>query len=159
MDSTKLREYHKFLTDQPHIAAQERDEALTTWMVREWKDAGLDRVETAEYEFYLSWPNQTNPNKIRLLDGDGQVQFTSKHKEEELRAGDDNPNFVHAFNGYAPPGEVTGQLVYVNYARVEDLRRLEDELGVSVEGKICFARYGKIYRGNKVRTNRNSLLS
>ncbi len=42
-----------------------------------------------------------------------------------------------------------GQLVYVNYGRVEDLAELED-MGISVEGKICFARYGKIFRGNKV---------
>ncbi len=44
---------------------------------------------------------------------------------------------------------MTGRLVYVNYGRVEDLRELED-MGVSVQGHICIARYGKIFRGNKV---------
>lgn len=39
--------------------------------------------------------------------------------------------------------------MYVNYARVEDFDRL-DELGVSVNGSIVIARYGKIFRGNKV---------
>ena len=38
-------------------------------------------------------------------------------REEELREGDDHKDFVHAFNAYAPAGTVTGQLVYVNYAR------------------------------------------
>jgi hypothetical protein len=38
--------------------------------------------------------------------------------------------------------------VYVNYGTVEDLAELE-RLNVSVVGKICIARYGKIFRGNK----------
>ena len=88
---------------------------------------------------YLSWPNQTDPNKVYLLDGNEQVQFISKHKEVELREGDDHPDFVHAFNGYAPPGDIQGVPVYVNYARVQDLRELED-MGVSLKGKICIAR-------------------
>ena len=47
----------------------------------------------------------------------GNEKFKSHYKEEELREGDDHKNFVHAFNAYAPAGTVTGQLVYVNYAR------------------------------------------
>ncbi|KAK8720840.1 hypothetical protein OTU49_013053, partial [Cherax quadricarinatus] len=40
-------------------------------------------------------------------------------------------------------------LVYANYARVEDFDRLE-ELNVSVRGCVVIARYGKIFRGNKL---------
>ena len=47
----------------------------------------------------------------------GKERFKSHYKEEELREGDDHKDFVHAFNAYAPAGTVTGQLVYVNYAR------------------------------------------
>ncbi len=43
---------------------------------------------------------QTNPNKIYLMNNEGEVKFTSMHKEVELREGDDSPNFIHAFNGY-----------------------------------------------------------
>ena len=150
IDGPKLREFLKYLTAEPHIAALRRDQELTEWIKDSWEDMGLDRVELQDYNYFLTWPNQTNPNKIYLRDSSGQVQFTSKHKEEELREGDDHPDFVHAFNGYAPAGDVTGELVYVNYGRVEDFQKLRDDLGVSVEGKICIARYGKIYRGNKV---------
>lgn len=93
---------------------------------------------------------QTNPNKIFLLDGKGDIAFTSKHKEVELRPGDDHANFIHAFNAYTPGKTVEGDLVYVHYARVEDLQKLK-ELKVEVKGKICMARYGKIFRGNKVK--------
>ena len=45
---------------------------------------------------------------------------------------------------------MSGDLVYVHYARIEDMQKLK-KLGISVEGKICMARYGKIYRGNKLK--------
>ena len=42
-----------------------------------------------------------------------------------LRKGDDHPEFIHAFNAYTPPATIEGDLVYVHYARVEDLRKLK----------------------------------
>ena len=45
---------------------------------------------------------------------------------------------------------MTGELVYVNYGRVEDIERLRS-LGVSLEGKIAISRYGKIFRGNRLK--------
>ena len=43
-----------------------------------------------------------------------------------------------------------GELVYVNYGRVEDYRTLEKNLSMKVDGKIALVRYGKIFRGDKV---------
>jgi hypothetical protein len=40
--------------------------------------------------------------------------------------------------------------VYVNYGRVEDFQFLERNMSINVTGKIVLARYGKIFRGNKV---------
>lgn len=42
-------------------------------------------------------------------------------------------------------------LVYVNYGRTEDFFKLERDMGINCTGKIVIARYGKIFRGNKVR--------
>ena len=69
-----------------------------------------------------------------------QVQFTSRHKEDVLRPEDEHPDFVHSFHGFSPAGDVTGELVYVNYGRVEDIQTLQ-ELGVSLDGKIAISRY------------------
>ncbi|XP_055493247.1 N-acetylated-alpha-linked acidic dipeptidase 2 isoform X2 [Leucoraja erinacea] len=44
-----------------------------------------------------------------------------------------------------------GDLVYVNYGRYEDFTWLEREMGLNCTGKIVLARYGKIFRGNKVK--------
>ena len=53
-------------------------------------------------------------------------------------------------NGYSGEGDVTGEVVYVNYGLIEDYAQL-DSLGVSVRGKIVMARYGRSFRGIKAR--------
>ena len=56
---------------------------------------------------------------------------------------------IATFNGYSASGDVTAELVYVNYGREEDFELL-DRQNISVAGKIVIVRYGKIFRGNKV---------
>jgi N-acetylated-alpha-linked acidic dipeptidase len=53
-------------------------------------------------------------------------------------------------NGYSGQGDVTADVVYVNYGLIEDYAQL-DSMGVSVKGKIAIARYGRSFRGIKAR--------
>jgi hypothetical protein len=53
--------------------------------------------------------------------------------------------------GYAPAGTFEGEIVFVNFGRVEDFEKLKNELNVSVDGKIAIMKYGKIFRGDKVK--------
>ena len=46
--------------------------------------------------------------------------------------------------------DVQGRLVYVNYGRIEDYSRLAKNLSINVNGSIAIARYGRIFRGDKV---------
>ena len=150
VDSDNIRSYLKIITSAPHIAASEQDSFLTKWISDKWREFGLDHVNLERYNLLLSYPDHENPNKIYINDSEGRVQFTSRHKEDVLRAEDEHPDFIHAFNAFSPAGTVSGDLVYVNYARVEDISKLE-ELGVNLTGKIAIARYGKLFRGNKVK--------
>ena len=150
VESDNIRSYLKIITSAPHIAASEQDSFLTKWIAEKWREFGLDHVNLERYNLLLSYPDPENPNKIYINDAEGRVQFTSRHKEDVLRAEDEHPDFIHAFNAFSPAGNVSGDLVYVNYARVEDISRLE-ELGVNLTGKIAIARYGKLFRGNKVK--------
>lgn len=43
------------------------------------------------------------------------------------------------------------ELMYVNYGRVEDYQWLVSNKSINVTEKIVIARYGKIFRGDKVR--------
>ena len=85
------------------------------------------------------------------------MQFESKHKEVELREGDDHKDFVHAFNGYAPAGDVEvdiADVVYTHYTRVEDLQELGEAetfkfvLKTNLESGFAFQkRWGSAWRG------------
>lgn len=149
-----LRNNLKELTKRPHLAGTARDDELAILIQQRFIEAGFDSSELVPYNVLLSNPDHSNPNLITLTNGAGQVVFTSKYKEEGLHPDDDDPEFVHAFNAYTPAGDVqtnpgTG-VVYVNYGRVEDFDLLE-ERGIDVTGHIVMARYGKIFRGNKVK--------
>jgi hypothetical protein len=52
---------------------------LTAWIQREWEEQGLDNVSLATYEFLLSYPDQANPNKIYLVDKDGNQVTINFH--------------------------------------------------------------------------------
>ena len=63
---------------------------------------------------------------------------------EDPDSGDQTP----LYNAYSGDGDVTGEVVYVNYGMPADFERLK-ELDVSVKGKIVIARYGAGWRGIK----------
>ncbi|HEX6976105.1 MAG TPA: transferrin receptor-like dimerization domain-containing protein, partial [Vicinamibacterales bacterium] len=57
-------------------------------------------------------------------------------------------NQLPTFNAYSADGDVTADLVYVNYGTPEDYEHLA-KIGVDVKGKIVIARYGRSWRGIK----------
>lgn len=77
-------------------------------------------------------------------------QYEATIKEKVLHPDEDDPNVVLPFNAYAKEATVEGDLIYVNYARQEDFVRLENEFQLNCDNKIAIARYGKIFRGDKV---------
>ena len=71
--------------------------------------------------------------------------------EEEKIRGDqwaDKPGILPAYNAYSPSGDVTGEIVYVNFGVPADYETLQ-KLGIDVKGKIVLARYGGSWRGIK----------
>jgi len=85
---------------------------------------------------------------------DGVMVFESQKKEKTLRPEDEFPDhkIVPPFNAYSPPGDITSsKMIYVNYGREEDFHWLKTEQNVDFEGSVVIARYGKIFRADKVR--------
>ncbi|KAB7496032.1 hypothetical protein Anas_04285 [Armadillidium nasatum] len=151
-DRDNIREILRYLSEKPHMAASPRDDETAEYVRKKFEEAGFDSSELVPYNIYLSKPDPQNPNMI-TLDMNGETIFESHYKEVPIHEGDDDPDFVHAFNAYTPAGTVSTEpgvgVVYVNYGRIEDFEKLE-ELGINVTGHIVIARYGKIFRGNKV---------
>ncbi|KAB7496029.1 hypothetical protein Anas_04286, partial [Armadillidium nasatum] len=139
-DRNNMREILRYLSDKPHLAASPRDNELAEYVKIKFEEAGFDSSELVPYNVYLSKPNPENPNK-------------SHFREEPIHEGDDDPDFIHAFNAFTPAGTVSTEpgvgVVYVNYGEIEDFERLA-EIGINVTGHIVIVRYGEIFRGNKV---------
>ncbi|MAE70034.1 MAG: folate hydrolase [Gemmatimonadetes bacterium] len=79
------------------------------------------------------------------------VAFTASLEEPALAedaTSDQKDEQLPTYNAYSVDGDVTGELVYVNYGVPEDYEELARR-GIDVEGKIALARYGKSWRGIK----------
>jgi N-acetylated-alpha-linked acidic dipeptidase len=92
----------------------------------------------------LPWPGERRieivaPDRLRL-----QVE------EEKIRGDQwaDKPGILPAYNAYSPSGDVTGEIVYVNFGVPADYETLA-KLGIEVKGRIVLARYGGSWRGIK----------
>lgn len=80
----------------------------------------------------------------------GPVNYKALLKEPALKE-DETSNQqgqLPIYNAWSADGDVTGELVFVNYGLPQDYEEL-DKLGISVKGKIVIAKYGRSWRGIK----------
>ncbi|WP_040280463.1 M28 family peptidase, partial [Xanthomonas citri] len=110
------------------------------------RDYGWDaRIET----FEVLWPSPRS-SQLELL---GPKPYIARLKEPPLAGDNTSTQTEHVLPPYViygGNGDVTGDLVYVNYGIAEDYEALARN-GVDVRGKIVIARYGKGWRGLKPR--------
>uniref|UniRef100_A0A672MTA6 Glutamate carboxypeptidase 2 n=1 Tax=Sinocyclocheilus grahami TaxID=75366 RepID=A0A672MTA6_SINGR len=139
------------LTRLPHLAGSQQNLDLAKQIRAEWMEFGLDSVELVPYDVLLSYPNKTNPNYISIVDHLGNEIFNTSLAEPVPEGYEDVTDIVPPYSAFSAKGQPEDELVYVNYGRTEDFFKLERELGINCSGKIIIARYGKIFRGNKVK--------
>ncbi len=141
----KLAEEHlRILTAAPHIAGSPEDKKTADYVAQKFREAGLD-TEIVEYRVWLNYPKEIS---VQATAPSG-VKMKGPHKE---RVSDDpfqnDPRVVMPFNGYSPSGEAEADVIYANYGRPEDLKKLQ-EMKIDVRGKILLVRYGQNFRGVK----------
>ncbi|XP_078700064.1 glutamate carboxypeptidase 2-like [Branchiostoma floridae x Branchiostoma belcheri] len=153
MDPARIEEFLRILTEKPHMAGTQGGYELAEYVRQTWEDQGLDSAKIAPYDVLLSYPHPDSPSYVALLDGSGNEIFRSSVAGEPQLDVDPPFNISGVpppFAAYSPSGVVEGNLVYVNYARTSDFDLLKSR-GISVEGKIAIARYGRTSRGRKLR--------
>lgn len=131
------------MTAQPHHIGSPYEIALADYVAREYAGFGLD-VSRYEYSVLVPWPGErridiVSPDRVTLP------------VEEETLPGDRwaaMPGILPAYNAYSPAGDVTADVVYVNFGVPADYEVLERR-GIDVKGKIVLARYGGAWRGIK----------
>jgi N-acetylated-alpha-linked acidic dipeptidase len=139
-----LRAYMKRLSARPHHLGSVYDKDNAEWILSKFKKWGLPaRIEAFEVLF-------PSP-KERLVELVAPTQFVAKLQEPTL-AEDPTSSQVdeqlRTYNAYSADGDVTAELVFVNYGIPSDYEYLE-RLGISVSGKIVIAKYGGSWRGIK----------
>ncbi|XP_041468026.1 N-acetylated-alpha-linked acidic dipeptidase 2-like [Lytechinus variegatus] len=145
-----IEQYLRELSSRPHMAGTPAEKENAEMLVNLWTEYGFDSARLIPYDVLLAYPDPDNPNKVMITDN-GEVNFTTALHEEILRPEDDHPDVVPPFNAYSAQGEPEGPLVYVNYGRAEDFEWLaKNKPEINITGCIAIARYGKVFRGNKV---------
>ncbi|XP_053177566.1 N-acetylated-alpha-linked acidic dipeptidase 2 [Scomber japonicus] len=151
MQADQIREHLRKFTRLPHLAGTEQNLKYAEQFKKEWQEFGLDSVELVPYDVLLSYPNKSQPNYISIVDAQGNEVVKTSLAEPVPEGYEDVSNIVPPYSAFSPKGQPEGDLVYVNYGRTEDFFQLERQMGINVTGKIVIARYGKIFRGNKVK--------
>ncbi|HXE89606.1 MAG TPA: M28 family metallopeptidase [Terriglobales bacterium] len=146
-DAMRAGEHLRILTAEPHLAGTPGDRKTAEYVAEQYRKAGLE-TEIVEYKVWMNYPAEISV-RIQLPDGRTFTGPTPEHVSGDPFQSD--PRVVTAYNGFSPSGEVEAEVVYANYGRPEDFRKLK-EMGVDVAGKIVIVRYGSNFRGVKAYT-------
>ena len=140
-----MRAYMRLLSAHPHHVGSPYDKQNAEWILGKFKEFGLD-AHIEQFEVLFPTPKE----RLVELVGGG-TKFTAKLREPALSVdptSNQQSEQLPTYNAYSIDGDVTAELVYVNYGVPEDYEQLE-RMGVSVKGKIVIARYYHSWRGIK----------
>ncbi len=143
-DPALAKEHLRILTAEPHVAGSPEDKKTAEYVLQKYKEAGLD----AYIQEYKVWINMPESIHVDLVAPAGVTMHGPSREHVSSDPYQDDPRILPAFNEYSPSGDVTADVVYANYGRLEDLKKLK-EMGIDVKGKILLVRYGQNFRGVK----------
>jgi N-acetylated-alpha-linked acidic dipeptidase len=143
LNPADLRTWLKMLSSEANQVGSPHDKANAEFVRDQLKAWGWDaQIEV----FYALYPTL----KEHTLELVAPNKFVAALTESPV-AGDDTSSRTDGmgpYNAYGADGDVTGELLYVNYGMPEDYKDLARR-GIDVKGKIAIARYGQGWRGLK----------
>jgi N-acetylated-alpha-linked acidic dipeptidase len=143
LDPAELRAWLKRLSSKPNHVGSLHDKANAEFMLQQFKAWGWD---TAIETFQVLYPMP----KAEMLELIVPIKFVASLREPPV-AGDETSTRIDGlrpYNAYGRDGDVTAELVYVNFGMDEDYKNLSRR-GINVNGKIVITRYGGGWRGLK----------
>ncbi len=145
-DAALAGQHLKTLTAEPHLASTPEDHKTAEYVARKFRAAGLE-TEIVPYRVLLNQPKEV---RIEAYDSSGKLLMSGPTREHvEGDPYQDDPRVVMPFNGSSGSGDVTAEVVYANYGRLEDFDQLAAR-HIDLHGKIVLTRYGGNFRGVKV---------
>ena len=144
LNRDELRAWMQRLSARPHHLGSDYDRDNAEYIASLYRSFGYD-THIEEFQVLFTTP------KTRLVGLIAPERFTAKLFEPQLKedaTSGQTSEQLPVYNAYSIDGDVTGDLVYVNYGVPADYDEL-DRRGVDVKGKIVLARYGGSWRGIK----------
>jgi N-acetylated-alpha-linked acidic dipeptidase len=139
-----LRPWMKKLSAHAHHTGSPYCKENAEFIASQFRSFGL---ETSIEQFDVLFPTP----KTRILELTGPTPFRASLAEPAI-PGDSTSGQLSeqlpTYNAYSIDGDVTGQLVYVNFGVPKDYEELARR-GIDVKGKIVIARYFGSWRGIK----------
>ncbi len=143
--STKdLAKWAKYLTSQPHHAGSKHGKTNVQYIANLFRKWGY-QVEIEAFDILLPVPKERS---LKLI---APNTYTAT-LQEDIVPGDassaQRKDILPTYNAFSADGDITAELVFVNYGLPEDYDLLE-RYGIDVAGKIVIAKYGRSWRGIK----------
>jgi N-acetylated-alpha-linked acidic dipeptidase len=139
-----LRSWLEQMSSEPNQVGSPHDKANADFMLAKFKEWGWDaRIET----FSVLYPTP----KSLTLELVAPVAYKARLSEPAIegdRTSARTQGALPPYNVYCADGDVTADLVYVNFGMPADYTELEKR-ALDVKGKIVIARYGAGWRGLK----------
>jgi N-acetylated-alpha-linked acidic dipeptidase len=134
----------KHMSSKPHHVGSPWSKQNAEFIAEKFESWGFE-TEIETFDVLMPFPiirklEMVGPNKVSL-------QLKEPALDEDATSGI-TKDLLPGFNAFSADGDVTAELVYVNYGIPADYEELE-RLGIEVEGKIILARYGGSWRGIK----------
>ncbi|HQU60965.1 MAG TPA: hypothetical protein PLU64_17280, partial [Saprospiraceae bacterium] len=144
LQAGNLGEWMKQLSAHPHHVGSPWGKANAEFMAARFREWGFDtRIET----FQVLFPTP----KLRQLELLEPIPYRASLEEPPV-VGDahsaQTDEMLPPYNCFSVDGDVTAELVFVNFGVPADYEELE-KMGVDVKGKIVIARYYGSWRGIK----------
>ena len=144
LNAADLRGWLKTLSSEPNQVGSPHDKANAEAVRDLFNQWGWDaQIET----FDVLYPTL----KQHTLEMVGPTKFVASLKEPAVEADESSARTAQGlppYNVYGADGDVTADLVYLNYGMPDDYKDLARR-GIDVKGKIVIARYGGGWRGLK----------
>ena len=144
ISAADLRAWLQRMSSAPNNVGSPHDRENAEFTAAQFKSWGWDaRIET----FDILYPTPIS----QTLELVGPTSYRARLHEPPIagdRTSNQTMNVLPPYVAYQGDGDVTAELVYVNYGMPADYEQLARQ-GVDVRGKVVIARYGQGWRGLK----------
>ena len=144
LDPQNLDEWMKHMSSKPHHVGSPWSKQNAEYVAKHFKSWGFEAdIET--FEVLVPFPKimkleLIEPKKVSL-------RLNEPALKEDATSGI-TKDVLPGYNAFSADGNVTAELVFVNYGIPADYEELS-RLGIDVKGKIVLAKYGGSWRGIK----------